>query len=215
MNYELIIWDFDGTLADTLQLALEIYNEIARDKGFLPITDPHAVRDLSMSEFLAAHRIPAHRIPGTFSRFLSEVHGRSATLLLNPGIAETVSALHSLNITQGVVSSNQKQNIENCLHAHGLRDCFKFIVGTSRLFGKSRSVRKASRAAGIDTNRVLYVGDEIRDIEAAEAAGTDVAAVTWGLNSASALGARNPTWLVESPHEILTDVLGQSQSVPD
>ena len=61
---------------------------------------------------------------------------------------------------------------------HGLLDCFSFVTGTSRIFGKDRRIRKAIRDAGLDSNEVLYVGDEIRDIEAGRAAQVEVAVVT-------------------------------------
>ena len=61
MKYQLVLWDFDGTLADTLPLALSIYNRMAAERNFKPIDDPHAVRDMGMREFLKSHGARARR----------------------------------------------------------------------------------------------------------------------------------------------------------
>lgn len=209
MRYRLVIWDFDGTLADTLSLALDVYNGIAKEKGFRLITNPMAVRDMSMSEFLSSHGIAARRVPLTFSRFLAEVRRQSATLPLHEGITEVVRKIQALGVRQGIVSSNSTQNITDCIETHGLLRCFSFVTGTSRIFGKERRIRKAIRDAGVDANQVLYVGDEIRDIEAGRAAHVEVAAVTWGLNSMQALSKNNPRWLIESPAQLLATLQAQ------
>src|SRR5258706_364636 len=63
MRYDFVVWDFDGTLADTLSLAVAVYNDLAARHGFLPVDDPVAVRDLGTREFLRRHRISLLRLP--------------------------------------------------------------------------------------------------------------------------------------------------------
>ena len=206
MRYSVVLWDFDGTLADTLKLALRVYNEMAAEKGFRPITDPHAVRDMSMGQFLKSHCIAAHRVPFAFARVLKAIKAEAANVRLNEGIKSTLTALKAAGIRQCVVSSNATENIERCVAANQVADVFEFICGTSRILGKSRSIQSAIKDLQVSASEVLYVGDEIRDIEAAETAKIDVAAVTWGLNSENALRAKKPTWLVSHPSELLKSI---------
>lgn len=203
MTYKLLLWDFDGTLADTLTLALGIYNRVASEKGFVRIDDPYAVRSMSTAEFLATHGIPAHRIPQLFGIFLTEIRARATSINLQPGIAQVLPEICGLGIRQGIVSSNSTRTIERCLQANSAAQHFTSIHGTSRLLGKERGIRNAIRKLRLPLSDVLYVGDEIRDIHAAQAAGIDIAAVTWGMNAETALAGRQPTHLISNPQELL------------
>lgn len=203
MTYKLLLWDFDGTLADTLTLALGIYNRVAQEKGFVRVDDPHAVRDMSTAEFLAAHRIPAHRIPQLFAIFLTEIRARATFIGLQPGIAQVLPEICSIGVRQGIVSSNSTRTIECCLKANAAAHHFHSIHGTSRLLGKERGIRNAVRKLRLPLSDVLYVGDEIRDIQAARAAGIDIAAVTWGMNAQNALASHQPNYLISNPNQLL------------
>lgn len=202
MKYKLLLWDFDGTLADTLTLALGIYNRMAAKRDFLPIDDPEAVRHMGMREFLKAHKIPAHYIPLAFSQFLGQLRRLATDIRLNDGVKDTVSTLLELQVEQGVVSSNDTSIIQTCLEANQIAHAFRYISGTSRIFGKERRIRKAIRQCEHIAQEVLYIGDEVRDIEAARAAGLDIASVTWGLNNKDALQSCGPTYLIDHPDEI-------------
>lgn len=203
MKYKLLLWDFDGTLADTLSIALAIYNRMASEKNFRAIEDPHAVRSMGMREFLKSHQIPAHQIPFAFRTFLKELRRLATEVRLNEGVAAVVTGIAALDIAQGVVSSNDTDTIRICLEHNGVADAFRYVSGTSRIFGKERRIRKAITQCGCAASDVLYVGDEVRDIEASRAAGLDVASVTWGLNNREALMACRPTYLVSHPDELL------------
>jgi phosphoglycolate phosphatase len=63
MRYRLIVWDFDGTLANTLALALPTYNDLAARHGFRRVDDPAAVRGMGTWAFLQQHGISLVRLP--------------------------------------------------------------------------------------------------------------------------------------------------------
>ena len=201
MKYKLLLWDFDGTLADTLSLALNLYNSMAKEKKFKPITDPYAVREMNMREFLKSHDVPLYRVPFAFATFLKELGKLAANVNLNEGVSDALQQITDLGIRQGIVSSNATENIRECLRSNNADAHFEYISGTSRIFGKERRLLAAIRH--VKPNEVLYVGDEIRDIEASQAAGLDIAAVGWGLNSADALSNHQPTHLVSHPNDLL------------
>lgn len=204
MKYKVVLWDFDGTLADTLTLALGIYNRMAAEKNFKVINDPHAVRDMGMREFLKSHRVPLRKIPFAFSTFLTELRSLAADIVLHDGIGQTLQQISAVGVRQGVVSSNSTDTIRRCLAANDAEGYFEHISGTTSILGKEKRITKALRALNVSLPEAIYVGDEIRDIEAAQAAGLDIAAVTWGLNSVTALSQHNPTHVISSPAELLT-----------
>jgi phosphoglycolate phosphatase len=201
-QFKLILWDFDGTLANTLGSALRSYNRLAVKHGYLPITDTDAVRDMTTRQFLKAHGIPIHKVPGLFGGFLTEQRKGPPAPLFD-GIADTIRQSAAAGMRHGVVSSNSTQTIDRSLATADLSDCFDCVVATSRLFGKAKGLQKAARDQGLPPEQILYVGDEVRDIEAARTAGMPVASVTWGLNSESLLQQRQPDWILNQPADLL------------
>lgn len=207
MKYHLLVWDFDGTLADTLGVSLRLFNELAARHGFRPVTDLEGARHLGTIAFLRAHGIPLLKLPLLMREFLAMQRREIASVRLFPGIAETVAVLRQRGCRLGVLSSNARDNILACLEGHGAAGAFEFVVGYTRLLGKGRALRRLLREQKAEPARVLYVGDELRDIEAAREAGADVAAVTWGLHAGEFLAKHGPTYLVTRPAEVV-DLLG-------
>jgi phosphoglycolate phosphatase len=208
MNYDLIIWDFDGTIADSLPRMAEIYNEMAAEQGLLPISNTAAARELTIREFLKEHRIPLHKVPFLTGKFLAAQKQHSQPLEVFPGVADVIHELRQSGLRMGVVSSNDPETVGECLRRHNLEECFEFRIGCSRLFGKHRAIRKVVRAAAVPEDRALYVGDETRDIEEARKAGVRAAAVTWGFNSARALLKIGPAHVVNEPGELVALCVG-------
>jgi phosphoglycolate phosphatase len=102
-----------------------------------------------------------------------------------------------------VLSSNSEANIRKCLAANGVEQHFAFVIGHPQLFGKARALRRIRRREKIDREHIVYVGDETRDVEAAQRAGVGAAAVGWGYHTPELLARMNPTVLVREPHELV------------
>jgi phosphoglycolate phosphatase len=106
-------------------------------------------------------------------------------------------------IQLGVLSSNAEANIRICLRANGVTELFQFIVSYPLILGKARGIRRVLRAEALAPGEVLYIGDEVRDIEAARKAGVDIAAVTWGFQNSEILASCCPTYQIAHPEELL------------
>jgi phosphoglycolate phosphatase len=202
-GYKLIVWDFDGTLADSLACSLRIYNGLARKHGFRPVEEPEAARGLSMLQFLRHHGISLRKLPALMREFLAIQRNEAASIELCAGVAEVLPQLRDTGTPMVVLSSNSAENISACLQANGVGDFFDSVVGYGKLFGKGRALRRLIRARRLKGSDVLYVGDELRDIEAARQAGAAVVAVTWGMNNRAALQRLNPHYLIDTPQELL------------
>jgi len=208
MNSKLILWDFDGTLADTLQLVLDTYNQIADSCGFKQVDDLKSVRDFGMRDFLKSHGIPAWRVPQLFAQSLTLTNKLIGTVPFFAGITDMLADLQSRGFRHGIVSSNSTTNIQSCLEFNHATTLFDHVCGTSRLTGKERRIRKAMKQFQVDSADCLYIGDEIRDVEAAAAAGLPIGCVSWGLNSVDVLQVHFPIWIAGSPAE-LPDLIQQ------
>lgn len=205
MAYRTIIFDFDGTLADTLEESRRIYNLLATDYSLRHVTAEELpqLRHFSLLELLDHLDIPKRRVPSLLSRGTSMMRGNIARLPLIPGIGEILPQMRSRAKSFGVLTSNAEENVDLFLKAHGLREHFDFISSTSRLTGKSGHLRAIRKTFSLHAEEMLYVGDEIRDIKAAKKAGVAMAAVTWGFNSPESLQAEAPEHLIHAPHELL------------
>ena len=201
MRYRLLVWDFDGTLADTMALALRTYNALAAQHGFLPVEDPEAARRLTARAFLRRYEIPMARLPQLAREYLRAIRDRMAAIRLIDGVPQLLRTLQAGGYQLGVLSSNTAENISACLRANGVEELFGFVIGYPRLFGKARAIRRLLRRHGMEPAEMLYVGDEVRDVEAAKKAGVDCAAVAWGFHALDLLSLYQPTYLWTNPAE--------------
>lgn len=202
MRYRLVLWDFDGTLADTWPCGEQIFNEIAARRQFLPITDVEADRRLSTLEFLRAHRVPLLQLPLVVREWHAALRARMEGVLLFPGVYDALTTLRGQGSSLGILSSNNHENISRCLRSQEAYALFDFIHSSSRLFGKASGIRRVLASHTLRKREVLYIGDETRDLHAAQAAGVDSAAVGWGLNPLDVLSRSSPTYLIEHSAQI-------------
>jgi len=203
LKYSLAIFDFDGTLADTLPWLRGIFNELA-DKHDFKRVEPHEYerfRDLHGAALLRELRLPLWKLP----RLLSETRRRMAehtgTLSLFPGISEALHRLEAAKIQLAIVSSNSRRNVERLLGTNHAALIAHFACGAS-IFGKSAKLRHTLQHCSVPASKAIYIGDEIRDAEAAAKAGTAFGAVTWGQHREEVLRTQNPALIFETTHEI-------------
>jgi phosphoglycolate phosphatase len=208
LRYDIVLWDFDGTLADTFTVMVRAYNALAQTRGFRPIDDPQAARRLAPLALLRGLGIPLSRLPAVVAGVLAAVRRDMPNVRQFPGVAGVLEALHRSGLRMAVLSSNSRENVLACLRANGAQDLFEAVVGYRRVFGKGRAIKRLTRSRGVAGRKAIYVGDEVRDVAAARQAGIDIAAVTWGYNTRELLAAQGPDFLVDSPDELLTLLVG-------
>ncbi len=204
MQYSLI-FDFDGTIADSFFMVIEIYNLIHQKYKGLPILENEItkIRDQELSKILLSYNISKLKLPFVIHEIKTLLIEQIDQLPLIPGIADLLTGLVNKNYTLGVVSSNSRQNITIFLQKYGLLDYFSFIHTGSNLFGKHRVLNKALSQYKLDKENVIYIGDEVRDIEACHKIGLKCIAVTWGYNSKQILSQYSPFGVCTFPQEIL------------
>src|SRR5580693_8365219 len=111
MRYRLIVWDFDGTLADTMALALATYNDLATRYGFRQVDDPAAVRGMGTRAFLKQHGISLVRLPMLVKAYLAATRNRMEEIRLFDGLPELLRTIKAGGCRQGILSSNSAENI--------------------------------------------------------------------------------------------------------
>lgn len=199
MPFRLVVWDFDGTLADSRASSLAIFNRLAAEFRYRPVENPEAVRGMTTRQFMRHHGVSIWRLPRIVKKFHAAAAEGADQLRLYPGLVDALAAIRAGGVRLGVLSSNHETNIRRCLRANGAEELFAFVVGYPRLFGKAKALRRILRAERTQRADVLYVGDEVRDIEAARRARVASAAVTWGFNAEPILRAYKPDHVVSEP----------------
>jgi len=205
MSYRGYIFDFDGTLADTLAETRRIFNLIAPDYGIRTV-DEHelgALRHLSLKDLLRHLEIPKRRVPVLLARGTGMMRGNITNLPLIHGMDGIVRELRGRCDCLGILTSNATANVEAFLEARGMGGLFDFVSSTSKLTGKAKHLKAIGKTFSLRAEEMLYVGDELRDIRASRKAGVPVAAVTWGFNSRESLAAAGPDHLLDRPEEFL------------
>ena len=200
-----LIFDFDGTIADTLETIVTITNRIAPEYGYSPTTPEKLqyYQSLTPQELLKESEIPLFRLPFLIRRVRHEMGAELENIHLaselEPTLRELAAAGHQLMI----MSSNSRKNIERFLHRHGIGDIFTSVQGGVGLLSKARVLKRIVRRDGLDFSQVIYVGDETRDVDASHQVGILVAAVSWGFSSREALAAQEPAFLIDHPRQLI------------
>jgi len=199
-----ILFDFDGTIADSRELAFVIYNEVALRRSFRTVhrDEIAELRLLTVKELLKRLEIPKRALPSLLREGLSEMRARIDQVEVVEGLAPVLRVMRNEVKLFGIVTSNSVENVELFLARHQLDDLFDFVVSSSKLSGKARHFRRAMEDHQLDPDQVVYVGNEIRDVKAARKAGIRVVAVSWGFNAGEALADAGPQRLVDAVKDL-------------
>ena len=203
-NKKIIIFDFDGTLADSFADIMAVFNELAHEYGLHEIKPEEIseLRKVSSREILKKFNFPTWRLPFLLKKGRQIFGQKIASVALFPGIKEVLTELKANGCTLGILSSNSEENICRSL-ACNRADPFDFVYTASNLFGKDKALKKIIKKYKYNPEDVIYVGDETRDIEAAQKCGIKIISVSWGFNDREILAKFNPDYLIDKPEELL------------
>jgi phosphoglycolate phosphatase len=184
---KLIIFDFDGTLADVESLGIKIYNDLAAEFHYDPITESElpGLKQIGAKQFIKQKiGFRPWAIPKIIRRGLREYKKQISKVILFPGVTNIIPALKERGIRVGILSSNDPTTIQEVLKRYNVEVDF---INQSSLFGKASKLKKILRKEMVTVENALYIGDELRDVEACKKINLDIIAVSWGLNSKESL----------------------------
>lgn len=198
-----LIFDFDGTIADSLEEGLKILNNFAPEFGYVPLSkkDFQRLRGMRPAEIIKEFKFNKIKVLLIGAKVLKALRGVIQTVQPFPGIESVLRDFKKEDIQLGMISSNSRENVEAFLEHYEL-EIFDFIECGTSLFGKDKVINRLISKNKLDRNSITYIGDEVRDIEAAKRAKIKVAAVTWGFNTKELLRGYNPDFLIDTPSEL-------------
>jgi phosphoglycolate phosphatase len=203
---KVIAFDFDGTLADSFEVFVHAAELALKRKQPFTAQEVEDLRQHSMREVITLLNIKKWQLPWFVIRGMREINRQNDSILLFQDIPEVLQSLSQSGYKLYIVSSHSKAGITKCLERYHLSEYFDQIYANVGLWGKPNALKKLQQQHNFNASECVFVGDEVRDIEAADKTGMQCIAVTWGFNTAKVLKAHNPTVIVDQPEDIINAV---------
>lgn len=202
MRYSLVIFDLDGTLADSFPWFRRNVNEVADRFGFRRVADGDVemLRHASTRDILAHLEVPRWKLPFIARHMRRLKTEQVASIPLFAGVDGMLSTLAARDMRIALVSSDTEANAREKLGKSAA--LFSDFDCSASIFGKAAKFRRVLKRAGIRPAQAIAIGDETRDIEAARAVGIAFGAVTWGYAAPNALRALKPDLMFERIDDI-------------
>jgi phosphoglycolate phosphatase len=211
---DLVIFDFDGTLADSTAWAIRAVRPLAERFKFKAVTEDEIamLRGRSSREIIDYLGLPLWKVPLVAAHGKKMMAAEAHAIPLFAGTSDLLRGLSAAGLRLAIVSSNSEATIRSILGAElaGLVD--HYGCGAA-IFGKASKFKAVVKAARIPKDRVLCIGDETRDIEAAREAGLACGAVEWGYATRRALADHGPTMMFAAMDEIISRVAASNHAV--
>ncbi len=208
MSYDLVIFDFDGTLADSAGWTAGVFNDVAERFGYRAVTadELQMLRGRTNREIIRYLGVPTWKMPLIVTHMRKLMTRDAGTIRLFDGVDELLRRLSEAGIRLAIVSSNTQDNIVRILGPENAARIDHYECGAS-LFGKAAKFRRVLKHSGIAADRAIAIGDEVRDIEAAREAGVSSGAVAWGYATDDLLREHDPTIMFDTLESILDAVV--------
>lgn len=202
-SIKFVIFDFDGTLADSGRIAFNAINRVSQKHGFTELdwSEVDKLRAMSSKERSKHMGVSKLRTPFLAPEFYKFYKEEMKEMKLNPGIPELLEKLHDSGYGLVVISSNAENNIREFLRRKNIF-VFSDVICSRHVFSKDRMIRKFLKKKNLLPEDVIYIGDETRDIKACKETGVRIIWVDWGLDKKEAAVLGEPDYMVSDANEI-------------
>jgi len=198
-----VIFDFDGTIADSFVYVLNFLKAEAGNMQTYSIAEQKTLRQMSMKRLALHIGVPVWRLPLVYFKGRRVMRAHMEHVQPFAGMPQVIAELHAAGYQLFIASANSGKNIRHLLKGQGLDHYFKAIRGGSGYTGKASFIRQMLIRYRLSKDLTWYVGDETSDVVAASAAGVRCLAVTWGFADPKSLKEMEPEGLASKPADIV------------
>jgi len=215
MNYKTILFDFDGTVFDTVEGITKCIQYALRKHG-VDEPDLNQLRCFAgpplVDKFTEVYGVTEEEA----NRLVTDFRERYAPIGVYeskpfPGIGDFIRRLRAAGLTVGVATSKPQTHAELLIERAALTDCFDIVVGSQPGLNNQRKhqvVRRAMDGLGAETESTVLIGDTKYDVEGAKIVGIPCIGVRWGYAAPGELEAAGAIRIAEDMDELermLTD----------
>jgi phosphoglycolate phosphatase len=207
-RFDLIVFDWDGTLFDSTALIVRCIQQACRDIGAAVPSDVDAayVIGLGLGDALR-HAVPgldAARYPELGLRYRRHYFARQHELSMFPGTLEMLQALKARNHWLAVATGKGRRGLDEALAHAQLQGLFDGTRTADETASKPdpRMLNELMREFGVEPERTLMIGDTTHDLQLARNAGTPRVAVSYGAHDHEAFGGFEPLAIAHSTREL-------------
>ena len=200
----LVLFDYDGVIADSLQHNVEICRECGVRLGFHsfpPLDDVRNMDNMTFEDLGSLMGLTKDETEAFTRCVFERLTSRVDKLSVFPGIQELLKVLSKTHIL-AIVTTNTEDSVLNFLEKNGLSDYISSVSGGNRSGSKSDRTVELIKKFGVQKDRVYLIGDTVSDISEAKKAGVKSIAVTWGFQEKERLLSKRPDIVVNTPGEI-------------
>ena len=197
-KYELLVFDWDGTLLDSTGAIVDAVKAACRDLGQPEPADAHArqVIGLGLSDALrhSAPYLSEALFPQMIERYRFHYLSRDHDLCLFDGISELIAELHQAGFQLAVATGKSRVGLDRALLHSGLGGYFSATRSADECFSKPhpQMLEELMGELSVASERTLMIGDTTHDLQMAINANVDGLAVAYGAHPADALDALSP-----------------------
>jgi pyrophosphatase PpaX len=203
-RFDAVVFDLDGTLADTFPTVLRIFNRLmlertGREWKLSDLAPYFGPPETVMIQRIFPEPELHEAIIADFFR-LSREDGNEIKPFA--GIPELVGNLRRAGVKLGVYSGANTESARHRIDHAGLLEHFDEVLGGDRVNNYKphpEGLLKLIEQFDVDPQRTIYIGDMVADVEVGRGAGATSVAVTWGAGKRDALSAAKPDHLIDDP----------------
>jgi len=207
-HFDLIAFDWDGTLFDSTALIVRCIQDACRDVGAAVPSDADAayVIGLGLHDALkhAAPGLEPERYPELGLRYRHHYFARQHELVLFPGTLEMLQALKKRNHWLAVATGKGRRGLDEALAHSQLKSLFDATRTADETASKPnpQMLHELMREFGVEADRTLMVGDTTHDLQLALNAGAARVGVSYGAHEAQAFEEFAPLFVAHSTREL-------------
>lgn len=181
LKYQLVIFDFDGTLADSMPWLYSMIDHLVEKFNFDQPSkfDLESLRTSHAREVMKKYNVSFWKMLRMSQYVQKHMKKDIHQIQLFPEMEAVLKDLHELGVQLALVTSNSLHNVQQVLGPEICSLFDQYECGVS-IFGKTSKFKKVLKKTKTSPDQALCIGDEIRDMEAAHQAGIAFGAVSWG-----------------------------------
>jgi len=202
---KLLIFDYDGVIADSLDVIWECFNKVNKKYNFFPFKNKNELTtmwDENLFESVSKLGISIINQVKFYKKWVDLVIENNDKMKPFVGLKSVLKKLSKNNYLT-IISSNDDEVISGFLKRDGLFDYFNLILGTKSGRSKRKKLKIVLNKFKISEDRTYFITDTIGDLKEVKGFGIKTVAVTWGFHDKSKLQKENPDFLIENPKELL------------